>query len=40
MLHDNEALCVDHVQSFHDCANFDNLNAHATSNLHADEKIK
>jgi len=40
MLHDDEALCIDRVQSFRDRANFDNLNAHAISNLHADEKIK
>jgi len=40
MLRDDEALCIDHVQSFHDYANFDNLNVHATSNLHADEKVK
>ena len=30
MLRDDEALCVDRVQSFHDRADFDNLNAHAT----------
>jgi len=30
MLRDDEALCVDRVQSFRDRANFDNLNAHAT----------
>jgi len=40
MLHDDEALCIDCVQSFHDYADHDNLNAHATSNLHADEKVK
>ncbi len=41
MLRDDEALCVDRVQSFRDRADFDNLNAHATkSNLHADEKVK
>jgi len=40
MLHDDEALCIDRVQSFRDRANFDNLNAHVISNLHADEKIK
>jgi len=40
MLHDDEALYVDRMQSFHDCADFDNLNVHATSNLHADEKVK
>jgi len=40
-LRDDEALCVDRMQSFRDRADFDNLNAHATkSNLHADEKIK
>jgi len=40
MLRDDEALCVDRMQSFRDHADFDNLNAHATSNLHADEKVK
>jgi len=40
MLHDDEALCIDRMQSFRDRADFDNLNAHATSNSHADEKIK
>ncbi len=30
MLRDDEALCVDHMQSFHDHANFNNLNAYAT----------
>ena len=35
-----KALCVDRVQSFRDRADFNNLNAHATSNLHADEKVK
>jgi len=30
MLRDDEALCVDCVQSFRDRADFDNLNAHAT----------
>jgi len=40
MLRNDEALCVDCVQSFRDRANFNNLNAHATSNLHADEKVK
>jgi len=39
-LRDDEALCVDHVQSFRDRADFNNLNAHATSNLHADKKVK
>jgi len=39
-LHDDEALCVDRVQSFRDRADFDNLNAHATSNLHTNEKVK
>ena len=39
-LHDDEALCIDRVQSFRDCTDFDNLNAHVTSNLHTDEKIK
>jgi len=40
ILRDEEALCVDRVQSFRDRADFDNLNVHATSNLHADEKVK
>jgi len=40
MLHDDEVLCIDCMQSFHDHADFDNLNAHVTSNLHADEKVK
>jgi len=40
MLHDDEALCIDRMQSFRDCTDFDNLNAHVTSNLHADEKVK
>jgi len=40
MLRDDEALCINCVQSFRDRADFDNLNAHATSNLHADEKVK
>jgi len=39
-LHDDEALCIDRMQSFHDYADFDNFNAHATSNLHADKKVK
>jgi len=39
-LRDDEALCVDRVQSFRDRADFNSLNAHATSNLHADEKVK
>ncbi len=30
MLHDDEVLCIDCRQSFHDHANFDNLNAHVT----------
>jgi len=30
MLRDDEALCVDCVQSFRDRADFNNLNAHAT----------
>ncbi len=30
MLRDDEALCVDRVQSFRDRADFDNLNAHVT----------
>ena len=40
MLHDDEVLCIDHMQSFRDYADFDNLNVHVTSNLHADEKVK
>ncbi len=40
MLRDDEALYIDHMQSFRDRANFDNLNAYVTSNLHADEKVK
>jgi len=40
MLRDNEALCIDRMQSFRDRADFDNLNVHAISNLHADEKVK
>jgi len=39
-LRDDEALCVNRVQSFRNCTDFDNLNAYATSNLHADEKVK
>jgi len=39
-LRGGEALCVGRVQSFRDRADFDNLNAHATSNLHADEEVK
>jgi len=39
-LRDDEALCIDRMQSFCNHADFDNLNAHATSNLHADEKVK
>ena len=34
MLRDDEVLCIDHMQSFRDCANFDNLN------VHANEKVK
>ena len=40
MLHDDEALCVDHMQSFRNHANFNNLNAYVISNLHANEKVK
>ncbi len=40
MLRDDEALCIDYIQSFRDYADFNNLNAHATSNLYADEKVK
>ncbi len=28
-LHDDEALCINYMQSFRDCTNFNNLNAHA-----------
>ena len=30
MLRDDEALCVNRMQSFRDRADFNNLNAHAT----------
>ncbi len=30
MLCDDETLCIDHVQSFRDHADFNNLNVHAT----------
>ncbi len=40
MMHDDETLYIDRVQSFRDRADLDNLNAYATSNLHADEKVK
>jgi len=40
VLRGGEALRVGRVQSFHDLADLDNLNAHATSNLHADEEVK
>ncbi len=30
MLRDDEALCIDRMQSFHNCADFNNLNAHVT----------
>ena len=33
MLRDDEALCVDRMQSFRDRADFDNLNAHATKTI-------
>jgi len=39
-LRDDEVLCIDRMQSFRDRADFDNLNVHATSNLHADKKVK
>ena len=39
-LHDDEVLCIDCMQSFRDCTDFNNLNVHVTSNLHADEKVK
>ncbi len=28
VLHDDEVLCIDHMQSFHDHADFNNLNVH------------
>ena len=40
MLRDDEALCVDRVQSFRDRADFNNLNVHVTSNLHADAELR
>ncbi len=40
MLHDDEVLCIDCMQSFHDHTDFNNLNVHVISNLHADEKVK
>jgi len=40
MLRDDEALCIDDMQSFRDHTDFDNLNVHVTSNLHADEEVK
>ncbi len=40
MLRDDEALCIDCMQSFHDYVNFNNLNVHIISNLHANEKVK
>jgi len=40
MLLDDEVLHINYVQSFYDLANFNNLNAHAISNLYADEKVK
>ncbi len=40
MLHDDEVLCIDRMQSFHDYADFDNLNAYVISNSHANEKVK
>ena len=40
MLYNDEVLCIDQVQSFCNHADFDNLNVHVTSNLHADEKVK
>jgi len=40
MLRDDEVLYVDRMQSFRDRADFDNLNAYATSNSHANEKVK
>ncbi len=27
---DDEVLCINHMQSFHDCTNFNNLNVHVT----------
>ncbi len=40
MLYNDEALCIDCMQSFRNHTDFNNLNAHAISNLHADEKVK
>ncbi len=39
-LRGGETLCVGRMQSFHGLANFNNLNAHATSNLYAGEEVK
>ena len=33
MLHDDEVLCVDHMQSFRDRVNFNNLNVYATKTI-------
>ena len=30
MLRDDEALCIDHMQSFCNCTDFNNFNAHVT----------
>ncbi len=40
MLHDDEALCIDCMQSFCNHTDFDNFNAHVISNLYTDEKVK
>jgi hypothetical protein len=34
MLRDDEALCIDRVQSFHDHADFDNFNVHVTKAIY------
>ncbi len=33
MLHDDEVLCIDHMQSFRDRVNFNNLNVYATKTI-------
>ncbi len=40
MLRNDEALCIDHMQSFRDRTDFNNLNVHATKQSHTDEKVK
>ncbi len=34
MLRDDEALCIDRVQSFHDHADFDNFNVYVTKAIY------